>query len=130
MCSVLSDPSEVARRLFGAYAVGDLDGIRVVLGDDLIAYVTNADAGVDVVRGRDAYLARLPDLAGVGGRLDLTQVVAVDPERFLAMVEIRAERNGVTLHNFAAFLGRVVDERVLELWMVDARPSYSDEFWA
>ena len=62
--------------------------------------------------------------------LDLRQIVAVDAERFLAMVEIRAERNGAALHNFAAFLGRVVEEHVHELWMVDAQPRFSDQFWA
>jgi hypothetical protein len=64
-----------------------------------------------------------------GGSLDVTQLVAVDAERFLAMVEIRAERNGMTLHNFAAFLGRTAGGQVHELWMVDARPAYSDAFW-
>ena len=42
---------DLARRLFEAYADGDRDTIRAVLADDLTAYVTNADAGVDEVRG-------------------------------------------------------------------------------
>jgi ketosteroid isomerase-like protein len=125
----VSTPAEVARRLFSAYAAGDIETLRSTLDDDLVAYVTNADAGIDVVNGRTAYLARLPDLAATGGSLDVTQVVAVDAERFLAMVEIRAERNGMTLHNFAAFLGRTAGGQVHELWMVDARPAYSDAFW-
>jgi ketosteroid isomerase-like protein len=121
--------AEVARRLFSAYAVGDIETLRLILDDDLVAYVTNADAGIDVVNGRTAYLERLPDLAAAGGSLDVTQVVAVDAELFLAMVEIRAERNDMTLHNFAAFLGRVAGAQIHELWMVDARPAYSDAFW-
>jgi ketosteroid isomerase-like protein len=125
----VSAPAEVARRLFSAYAVGDIETLRLILDDDLVAYVTNADAGIDVVSGRAAYLARLPDLAAAGGSLEVMQVVAVDAERFLAMVEIRAERNGMTLHNFAAFLGRIAGVHVHELWMVDARPAYSDAFW-
>jgi ketosteroid isomerase-like protein len=122
-------PAEVARRLFNAYAVGDIETIRLILSDDLVAYVTNADAGIDVVNGRAAYLERLPDLAKAGGNLDVTQVATVDTERFLAMIEIRAERNGMTLHNFAAFLGRIAGAQIHELWMVDARPAYSDAFW-
>jgi hypothetical protein len=122
-------PAEVARRLFGAYAVGDTETVRSILGDDLVAYVTNADAGVDVVNGRAAYLERLPDLAAAGGSLRVTQIATVDAERFLAMVEIRAERNEMALHNFAAFLGRIAGAQVHELWMVDARPAYSDAFW-
>ena len=46
------------------------------------------------------------------------------------MVEIRAEREGRALHNFAAFLTRVVDGQVRQIWMVDALPAYSDEFWS
>jgi len=82
-------PLEMARQLFSAYATGDLGALESILDDRVTAYVTNAEAAVDVVHGRDAYVARLPDLAGVGGSLKLRQVVAVDDERFLAMVEIR-----------------------------------------
>jgi ketosteroid isomerase-like protein len=120
-----------ARQLFEAYGAGDLDGFRALLAEDLTAYVTNADAGVDELRGRDEYMSRLPDLHAAGGRLRITQVLPVDDERVLTMVEIRADRGGQELHNFAAFLAEVGDDgRVTRLWMVDALPAYSDEFWA
>ncbi len=119
-----------ARRLFEAYGEGDLDGFRGLLADDLTAYVTNAEAGVDELRGRDEYMSRLPDLHAAGGRMRVTQVLPVDAERVLTMVEIRAERGGGELHNFAAFLAEVGDGRVTTLWMVDALPAYSDEFWS
>ena len=120
----------LARRLFEAYAEGDLDRFRGLLADDLTAYITNADAGVDEVRGVDAYMERLPELRAAGGRLRVTQVLPVDEERVMTMVEIRAERGGRDLHNFAAFLAQVGDGRVTKLWMVDALPAYSDEFWS
>ena len=44
------------------------------------------------------------------------------------MVEIYAERKERTLHNFAAFLAVGADQ-LRELWMVEALPAYSDEFW-
>ena len=54
----------------------------------------------------------------------VTQVVTVAPAQVLAMVEIKAERNGRTLHNHAAFLARYdTDDRIAELWMVDALPA-------
>jgi hypothetical protein len=47
------------------------------------------------------------------------------------MVEIRAGRGGRELHNFGAFLSRIDGEgRIVDLWMVDALPAYSDEFWS
>jgi len=122
--------SAFARRLFESYGEGDLDGFRGMLADDLTAYVTNADAGFDELRGRNEYMNRLPDLYAAGGRLRVTQVLPVDADRVLTMVEIRAERNGRELHNFAAFLAEVGDGRVMTLWMVDALPAYSDEFWS
>jgi len=56
---------------------------------------------------------------------DVAQVAASDEERVMTMIEVRAERQGRRLHNFAAFLARVDDGRI---WMVDARPAYGDEF--
>ena len=87
-------PGDLARRLFEAYADGDRDTIRALLADDLTAYVTNADAGVDEVRSVEEYMERLPDLHAAGGRLRVTQVLPVDAERVMTMVEIRAERGG------------------------------------
>jgi ketosteroid isomerase-like protein len=121
----------LARRLFQAYSEGDLDGFRALLADDLTAYVTNAAAGVDEVHGVDDYMRRVPDLHAAGGELRVTQVLPIDDERVLTMVEIRAERDGKRLHNFAAFLAQVRDDhRIKRLWMVDALPAYSDEFWS
>ena len=84
------------------------------------------DGTATIVRGRDDYLAGSPDLRAAGGSARLTQVVDVDADRTLAMVEIRAERGGRTLHNFAGFLVVVRDDLIAELWMVDAKPAESD----
>ena len=59
----------------------------------------------------------------------MTQVLAVDDQRVLAMVEIRAERDGRTLHNHAGFLLEL-RRGIARLWMVDALPEYSAEFWS
>lgn len=45
------------------------------------------------------------------------------------MVEIKAERKGRTLHNFAAFLMDVRKGRIQAMRMVEALPAYSDAFW-
>jgi ketosteroid isomerase-like protein len=121
---------DLARGFFGAYGRGDRDSAAAMLAEDVVSYVTNADAGVDVVRGRDEYMRRVPDLRSADGSLEITQVVAIDDERVLTMVEIRARRGEMELHNFAAFLARVRGGRIAELWMVDASPEYSDRFWA
>jgi ketosteroid isomerase-like protein len=124
------DLDQLARRFFGAYRDGDLDTARSLMAEDAVSHITNADAGADRLEGRDAFVDRLPDLSGADLRTDLTQVVVIDDERVLTMIEVRAKRHGRTLHNFAAFLLRIPDDRITELWMVDAKPAVSDEFWA
>ena len=117
-------------RLFRAYAYGDRELVRSLLADDLTAYVTNAGSGVNEVRGADEYMRRLPDLRAAGGSARVTQTLAVDQHWVMTMVEIQAEREGKRLHNFVAFLADVDDGRVSRLWMVEALPAYSDEFWS
>jgi hypothetical protein len=60
----------------------------------------------------------------------VTQLLEIDARTTLTMVEIRAHHNDKELHNFAAFLARVDGERITHLWMVEARPAYSDDFWS
>lgn len=123
-------PEALARTLFSAYGDGDLDRVRSLLADDLVSHITNADADTDVVEGADGFMARLPDTSEADLTTEVTQVVGIDDELAMTMVEVRAERRGRTLHNFAGFLTRVADGRITELWMVDAKPAGSDEFWS
>jgi ketosteroid isomerase-like protein len=123
-------PAELARSFFGAYARGDREASAALLADDVTAYVTNASGEADVVTGRDDYMARVPDLQSAAGSIEVTQVLEIDDELVMSMVEIRARRKGRELHNFAAFLARIAGGRIVDLWMVDAKPAYSDEFWS
>lgn len=104
-----------------------------MLAEGLAAYVTNAEGGTEEVAGRDAYLSRIEamDLPAARFSVELTQPpVPVDPDRVLVMVEIRAERAGKSLHNFAAHLLRIVSGQITEWRMVDAKPAESDAFWS
>jgi ketosteroid isomerase-like protein len=124
---------DVATDLLAAFNAGDLDRMRELLAPDLVAWVTNADGEADRVTGRDAYLNRIAamDLPGAQYRVTPTQSpAAIDEHLVLLMVEIRAERDGRRLHNFAAFLLRVDEDRVTEWRMADAKPAESDQFWS
>jgi hypothetical protein len=123
------DRSDPLNRLIDSFAAHDEEGMRGWLAEDLVAYVTNADGGVDRVQGRDGYVQRLLALKAPTLSVSVTQSVTVPPDQALLMVEIRAERKGSTLHNFSAFLARIRDDQVSELWMVEALPAYSDQFW-
>ena len=124
---------EIGEDFIAAFSAADFGRMRELLADDLIAYITNDEGGADAVEGADALLPRIEamDLPSARFSVEPTQdPVAVPPDRVLLMVEIRAERGGRSLHNFAAHLLRIDDGRIAEWRMVDAKPAESAEFWA
>lgn len=126
-------PIDVAADLLEAFSAGDLDRMREFLAPDLVAWVTKADGEADRITGRDEYLSRIAamDLPSAQYRVTLTQSpAAIDEQLVLLMVEIRAERAGRRLHNFAAHVLRVDEGQVIEWRMVDAKPAESDQFWS
>ncbi len=46
------------------------------------------------------------------------------------MVEVAAARGDRTLPNHAAHLLRVRNGEITQMWMVEALPAYSAEFWS
>ena len=126
----MSDATDVVRAFVAAYEAGDQAAMRALVNEDIDAHITSPTGGVDDVRGADAFLARFPDLAGAQLALTVTQAVAVEPGRVLALVRVEARRGGAELHNFAGFLVRVADGRMADFWMVDALPAESAAFWS
>jgi ketosteroid isomerase-like protein len=128
-----NEPAAVATRFLEAFSKADFEGMRAMLAGDLVAYITNADGGMDQVEGRDTYLSRVEamDLPSAQFSIELTQPpVRVGSDQVLVMVEIRAQRGGRSLHNFAAHLLSIAAGRITEWRMVDAKPAESDEFWS
>jgi ketosteroid isomerase-like protein len=127
------DPTDVARRLLGAFNDGDLDRMRALMDPELVAWVTDAAGEAQPLTGADAYLDRVAamHLPAVSYRVTPTQApVSLEDDLVLLMVEVRAERAGRRLHNFAAHVLRVRDGKVTEWRMADAKPDESDRFWA
>jgi ketosteroid isomerase-like protein len=127
------DAKTAAAGFMRAFSAGDFDAMRDLLAEDARALITNADGEMDVIEGRDEYLARIEamDLPAARFKVDLTQApVEVDSDRALVMVEIHAQKGDRTLHNFAAHLLRVADGQITEWVMVDAKPAESDRFWS
>lgn len=123
----------IAERFVAAFSAADFDAMRELLAPDLVAWVTDADGAMARVDGREDYLARIEamDLPAARFSVELTQApVAVGPDLAMLMVEVRAERGGRSLHNFAGHLLRIDGDRIAEWWMVDAKPAESDAFWA
>ena len=126
----MAGPEAILSSLLDAYAARDADAMRAALADDVRVWVTNAEGGVDPLEGSDLFVASLLSLEAPVFDVGMTQLVRVSDDQALTMLEVRAERNGRSLHNFTSFLGRVQDDRIAELWMVEALPAYSAEFWS
>jgi hypothetical protein len=121
----------IARELIEAFCAADMQRMRSLLADNVRAYITNREGGVDEV-GAEEYLQRVAamDLPSAQLKLAITQVVAPRPEMVIAMVEVNAARGGGTLHNHAAHCLFVRNGLVAEWWMVEALPAESDAFWS
>lgn len=126
------DPEPVVRRLIEAFSRIDFEAMRSQLADDLHAYITNAEGGVDEVVGAEEYLRRVEamELPTAQFRVDITQSVTVRPGLVMVMVEIHAARGGRMLRNHAAHLLFVRDGLINEWWMVEALPAESAAFWS
>ena len=126
------DGERIARELIDAFNAIDFPRMRSLLADDLRAYITNREGGVDETAGADTYLGRIEamDLPSAEFRTAVTQAVTIRPDTVMVMVEVHAARRGTTLHNHAAHLLFLRDGRVAEWWMVEALPAESDAFWS
>lgn len=115
-----------------AFADADTERVGELLAEELVAHVTNPDGSTREVQGRANYLAIIDAMDPVSAslRLDIPQIATIEPGLVLAMVEVHAQRNDRTLHNFSGQLFRVVNGVVSQCWMVEALPAQSDEFWS
>jgi hypothetical protein len=126
-------PTAFVRRFIEAMESSDMATVRASFDPQVRAFVTNAEGGTDLVEGSEALGQRFPDFAAMADSFSatVTQVHEIDDRTALFMVEIRAERLGRSLHNFAASLIRLSDEgKMTEYRMVEALPLESDRFWS
>ena len=126
-----SSPTAVAASFVEAFDAADRDRIVACLAVDLVAEITQPDGSTAKVHGRDGYVASIDalDIETVRPSIKATQIAPVSSDQVMVMVEVRAERKGRTLHNFAAFLMSVSDGQITRIWMVEALPAESDAFW-
>lgn len=114
------------------FAVGDSEAVQRRLASDLVAYVTEPDGSTRQVEGAANYAAIVDgmDPASAALRIDVPQITTVGDELVMAMFEIHAERYGRTLHNFSGQLFRFAGDEIDRIWMVEALPRASEEFWS
>ena len=114
-----------------AFDKADYKKIQGLLANNVMSYVTNPEGGVNLLKGRDAFMENINmlDVKSVSPRVDITQLLKINQNQGMVMVEVKAKRKGKTLHNHAAYLINVTNGLISEIRMVEALPAYSDEFW-
>lgn len=88
----MESSGRIADDLLKAFSAADIEAMRSLLAEDLVAFITNAEGGLDRVEGREEYLSRIEamDLPSARFSVELTQApVPVDSEQVLIMVEAR-----------------------------------------
>lgn len=128
----MSKHEDSVRQFVDRFAAGDRDGVAALLSENLIAYITQADASVKASHGRDAYADQVTWLDPVGANLqmDIPQILTIEPGLVMAMIKIQASRFGNSINNFTGQLLRFDNEGLIDrIWMVEAEPAESDEFW-
>ena len=122
----------IVKAFVDAFNAADLSALADCLAEDLIADVTQRDGSTKTTKGRDTYVALIEqlDISTVHPKLTITQIAEVNTEQVMVMIEVRASRKGRQLHNFAAFLITVHNQKMQRIWMVEALPAESDEFWS
>jgi len=103
-----------------------------LLHANVVSHITNFQGGIDVITGPHDYLSRLNtmDVRNVELSIMPTQIVTVKPRLIMVMVEINASKGDKILHNFTTHLFKFKGNKIKELWMVEALPKGSSEFWA
>ncbi len=121
----------LVRHFIDAFAKADLTEMAACLAEDVQSHITNAEGGVTLLPGRAAFMEsiRALDVATVRPQVRITQILSIQPDQVMVMVEIKAERKGRKLHNFAAFLMEIESDAIATIHMVEALPAYSDSFW-
>ena len=125
---------EVAERMIATFNARDFDGLRELLDESLIAFVTTDDGREARMEGADAYVDSLRTMltsAPAECALSLTQrPVEVDDNQVLMMIEVHAARRGRTLHNYSTQLLTIERRVITQIRMTDAKPAESAEFWS
>lgn len=128
----LSPHEQAVVRLVRGFSNGDSATVERLLSPDLVAYVTQPDGSTREVVGARAYAAIVDamDPASAQLRIDIPQITTIEPGLVMAMFEVHAARHGRTLHNFSGQLFRFAGDLIDRMWMVEALPRASDEFWS
>jgi hypothetical protein len=118
----------IGRRLFEAFAEGDVDAMRDAMAEDVVWHAPGTNRFSGRFDGRAAALDRLQRMrdAGISSRLEVHDVVAND-EHVVALVHLRIENSdGDRYDQPQVQVMHVRDGRIEELWSMNQDQSVLD----
>jgi len=121
---------ELLRRGKEAFLRGEIDSAKELLAEDLVVHTSGRGPFAREYRGRDAFfgfLRKVGELSGGTYRQELHDIAATD-EHAIALVMVRAERNGRATEYRSAEIYHVRDGRATEAWFMNDTPD--DDFWS
>jgi len=121
---------ELLRRGKEAFLRGEVETAKEILADDFVCHTSGRGPFAREYRGRDAFfgfIAKVRELSGGTYRQELHDVAATD-EHAIAIVIVRAERNGKSVEYRSAEVYHVRDGKATEAWFLNDSPD--DEFWS
>ncbi len=114
-----------------AFQDNDVEKMYSMFDAGIVMFVSNAQAEADKVEGRDKLIKRFQEVDYSQSNLKLTvpQILSVEEGKVMVMVHVLAQKKGVNLENFSAFLCYIKGDKITHIWQLDASPAHSDEFW-
>ena len=124
--------TEIATALYHAFAIGDLDGVRANLADDVVLHVPGHQPLSGDHHGPDGFVAfALASRAATddGERLELTEILG-GPNHAVGYCRITGSRDGRDpLDNTTLHLMRMDGGLVREIWFHNWDQENVDQFW-
>jgi len=133
MCAISAADVDVVRRVYAAFATGDLEELEQCFARDAVWH----EPGNNIYSGdrmgwpeiRDEVFALLGPLSRGAFRAELVDI-AVGQEYVLAVHHGRGEHNGRILDSLSFQVFRVVRGRIQEVWSNYANQAEVDAFWS
>ena len=133
MCAISAADVDVVRRVYAAFATGDLEELEQCFARDAVWH----EPGNNIYSGdrmgwpeiRDEVFALLGPLSRGAFRAELVDI-AVGQEYVLAVHQGQGEHNGRILDSLSFQVVRVVRGRIQEVWSNYANQAEVDAFWS
>lgn len=122
---------ELVREGFAAFGRGDMDALDRLFADDATWHSAGDNPLAGDFEGKQeifSNFARVRELADTFEQ-DLHDVLAND-DHAVALVNVKASRNGKDLDVNQVFVFHVEEERVTSVWLHNYDDRKADEFWS